>query len=125
MTYFLMPKEVTMGTEHVSNLIANSHFSHISHHISERNKVTKSLNDGISFINTKRNKSNYSGAQAMNRANYIAQKLNNPSRLGFYLKCAWNLTDNYLDRLLGIALTKDDPIRYFSASAAREMRDNG
>lgn len=84
----------------------------------ERYIVTKSL------IVTKRNKKRYTGQLAQGRARYIAAKLNNPSRMMFYLKCAWNLTDEYLDRLLSIALSKNDPVRYFSASAAREMRKN-
>lgn len=84
----------------------------------ERYIVTKSL------IVTKRNRKNYSKQLAQGRARYIAAKLDNPSRMMFYLKCAWNLTDEYLDKLLSIALTKNDPIRYFSASAAREMRNN-
>ena len=73
---------------------------------------------------TKRNRRNYTESEARSKADYIATKLNNPSRRMFYLKCAWNLTDEYLDRLLRIALTKTDPQRYFSASAAREMRQN-
>lgn len=84
----------------------------------ERYIVTKSL------LVTKRNKKSYTEQLAQSRANYIATRLNNPTRMLFYLKCAWNLTDEYLDRLLSIALKKNDPIKYFSASAAREMRKN-
>lgn len=73
---------------------------------------------------TKRNRQNYSANAAREKALYLSEKLNNPSRTMFYLKCAWNLSDQYLDRLLSIALTKKDPIRYFSSSAAAEMRQN-
>lgn len=73
---------------------------------------------------TKRDKKHYTSGEARNKAMYLASKLNNPTRTMFYLKCAWNLSDSYLDRLLRIALTKDDPIRYFSFSAAQEMRQN-
>lgn len=74
---------------------------------------------------TKRNRRGYSANEARNKAMELASKLNNPSRLRFYLKCAWNLTDDYLDRLLNIAKGKTDPVRYFSYSAANEMRLNG
>lgn len=97
-----------------------------SDYISKRNKVTKSLYSEYRQYNTKRDKSTYSEREARNRAAYLARRLNNPSRIMFYLKCAWNLTDNYLDKLLDISLNgKDNPIYYFSKSAAREMRNNG
>lgn len=88
----------------------------------ERYKVTSDYNSD--YRNTKRNKKSYTEQLAQSRARYIAGKLNNPTRMLFYLKCAWNLTDEYLDRLLSISLTKTSPVHYFSASAAREMRKN-
>lgn len=110
-----------MGVKQISDIVTSDY----SHNISKRNIVTKSLKENSMFGNTKRNKKNYSSNLAKNRADYIARKLDNPSRLLFYMKCAWNLTDAYLDRLLTIALTKNDPIKYFSASASREMQKNG
>ena len=104
----------------VSDLLTNSHFSHYLS--SKEEKSLKSLSDFT--INTKRNKKKYNEKLAQQRALYIAEKLNNPSRTLFYLKCAWNLTDAYLDRLLAIALTKNNPILYFSAAASREMLKN-
>ena len=104
----------------VSDLIIN----HYNHYLSS--KEEKSLSDYSDLAGkTKRNKKGYNEKLARQRAMYIAEKLNNPSSLLFYLKCAWNLTDEYLDRLLGIALTKEDPILYFSAAASREMQKNG
>lgn len=73
---------------------------------------------------TKRNKTNYSSNEAQNKALYLSEKLNNPSRRMFYLKCAWNLSDQYLDRLLAIALKKENPQRYFSRAASNEMQRN-
>lgn len=85
----------------------------------------KSLSDLVTNdFNTKRNKTNYTEAQARDKARYLASKLNNPSRLMLYLKYSWNLTDYYLDRLLAISLTKDDPIRYFSKAASLEIARN-
>lgn len=74
--------------------------------------------------NTRRNRHGYSAELAQSKARYISDKLKNPS-INFYLKCAWNLTDMYLDNLLQIALTKSEPAKYFSKAAAREMRLNG
>lgn len=105
-----------MGIERLSDLVT-------SDYISKRNKVTKVTSD-YNYVSTKRSKLNYSEREAKTRAEYIARKLDNYSRLMFYLKCAWNLTDNYLDRLLVIALTKNDPIRYFSKAASNEMIKN-
>lgn len=84
--------------------------------------VTSDYSD---YKSTKRNKRAYTASLAQAKANHIAEKLHNPSRLKFYLKCAWNLTDEYLDRLLDIASRKDDPKRYFSRAAASEMANNG
>jgi hypothetical protein len=114
-----------MGVKQISDIVTSDY----SHSISKRNLVTKSLvtkslENRSFFEKTKRNRKNYSSNLAKNRAVYLAQKLNNPSRLMFYLKCSWNLTDAYLDKLLKIALTKNDPIKYFSASASREMQKN-
>lgn len=94
-----------------------SHFSHYC--LSKKDKSLSHL-----VTSTKRNRTNYTEQLARNKADYLAGRLNNPTRFYFYLKCAWNLTDAYLDRLLGIALTKEEPARYFSKAAAREMATN-
>lgn len=88
-----------------------------SHYLSKKDLVT-------SHYSSKRNKRLYSAEEARSKADYLASKLHNQSRWMFYLKCAWNLDDVYLDRLLSIALTKDNAQRYFSAAAANEMRQN-
>ena len=110
-----------MGVQRFSDLVTNSDFSHFNSF-----KKNKSLSDFSDYKPiTKRNRNQYNEQLARNKAQYLADKLKNPSRLLFYLKCSWNLTDNYLDRLLTISLNKDDPIKYFSASASREMIKNG
>ena len=96
-------------TSDYNHLKKDSDYSHYNHY---------------DFGTTKRNKSRYTAKEAQNKAGYLADKLKNEDSLYFYLKCAWNLTDQYLDRLLEIALTKEDGIRYFSFSAAREMEKN-
>lgn len=114
-----------MGMEPISDLVTKSDFSHYS--LKKNKKSLKSLcceNSYTEQYSTKRNKRNYSENLARTRAEYIAKKLNNPSRFMFYLKCAWNLTDAYLDRLLGVALTKENPICYFSRAASNEMQHN-
>lgn len=106
--------------QRVSDLVTSDFSDYYS------SKKNKSLSDYSDYksLSTKRNKTNYTEAQARSRAQYLAEKLNNPSRIMLYLKCAWNLTDVYLDRLLAIALTKDDPVRYFSKAAFLEMQNN-
>lgn len=103
-----------------SNDIVTSDFS--QYLSKERIKSLKSLSHFDSH--TKRDRSKYNEHSAHQKALYIADKLHNPTRLLFYLKCAWNLTDEYLDRLLDIAMKKNDPIKYFSAAASREMTKN-
>lgn len=101
-----------MGIQSVSDIVT-------SHYNFKKDIVTKSL-----VTKTKRNKKNYSADEARRKADYLASKLRNQSRWMFYLKCAWNLDDQYLDRVLDIALKKNNPQRYFSAAAANEMRQN-
>lgn len=95
--------------------------SDYSDYLSKERLVTKVTSD---YKPTRRNKLNYTDGLARSRAEYLAFKLNNPSRFMFYLKCAWNLTDAYLDRLLSISLLKKDPARYFSKAASIEMANN-
>ena len=109
--------------QRVSDLVTSDYSDYYS---SKKNKSLSDYSDYSDYksLNTKRNRTNYTEAQARSRARYLAEKLNNPSRSMLYLKCAWNLTDAYLDRLLAIALTKDDPVRYFSKAAFLEMAKN-
>lgn len=88
------------------------------------NKDSINIHYSIMNIKSKRNKKEYSAEKARQRALYIADKLGNPSGILFYLKCAWNLTDEYLDWLLNYSLTKIDKIRYFSKVASLEMVKN-
>ena len=73
---------------------------------------------------TKRNKKNYTDKKAQQKAMYLADKLGNPGGMMFYLKCAWNLTDEYLDWLVGYSMKKSNPARYFSSVASKEMKKN-
>lgn len=84
--------------------------------------ASQRLLTNIDYENCKRDKSKYNPKLARNKALYLASKLDNESRILFYLKCAWNLNDQYLDRLLEISLKKNDPKMYFSKSAGRAMR---
>lgn len=84
--------------------------------------ASQRLLTNIDYENCKRDKSKYNPKLARNKALYLASKLDNESRLLFYLKCAWNLNDQYLDRLLEISLKKDDPKLYFSKCAGKAMR---
>lgn len=102
-----------MGREQrISNIVTSDYI--------KRKKLVTS-----DYITTKRDRRKYTAGLAQRRASEIADKLHNPSRKMFYLKCAWNLTDEYLDRLLDIAKGKTDPKRYFSRAAASEMANNG
>lgn len=100
--------------EAIRKSVMNNDYNHITY----SNVMNKSI------IITKRNKKSYSAAMARNRAGYLVKKLNNPNAFMYYLKCAWNLTDQYLDKVLEIALTKESPVLYFSKATAKEMRNN-
>ncbi len=78
----------------------------------------------VSKEDTKRQHNTLTEQEAIAKAAYLADKLHNPTRLKFYLKCVWNLTEPYLDKLLAISLTKNDPKCYFSKSASNEMKNN-
>lgn len=56
------------------------------------------------------------------KADYLCGKFKSPQSRNFYLKCAWNLTDMCIDRLVAIALKKKTPAKYFAAAASNEMR---
>lgn len=58
------------------------------------------------------------------KAAYIESKLHNPQGRLFYLKCAWNLTEQFIDDLLERSLKKKNPAKYFCSAASREMKNN-
>lgn len=72
-------------------------------------------------IEYRRDKKHYSAEQARQKASYLADKFKNPNGLAFYLKCAWNLTDQYIDWLVEYSSKKDSPCRYFIKVANRKM----
>ena len=76
-------------------------------------------------MNSKRNRKGYTPEKARQKAMYLADKFENPSGIRFYLKCAWNLNDNYLDWLAEYAFKKADPTKYFISVANKEMIANG
>lgn len=109
-----------MAMRSISELTRDKSLSHFSHfNLSKKDKSLSHL-----VTSTKRSRIGYTEQLARNKAQYLVDKLDNPTRFYFYLKCAWNLTDTYLDRLLGIALTKKRPAHYFSKAAAHEMLIN-
>lgn len=112
---FLSAKEVKMRREQsAKELIIN----HYNDRVSKRNS-SLIIND---YKDSKRNKKGYSPELARARADYLCEKLNSPQSMNFYLKCAWNLTDICIDRILAVALKKDMPAKYFAVAASNEMR---
>ena len=85
-----------------------------------KRKFQYSINNRI----TKRNRKGYSEVAAQRRAMYLADKFHNPDGIQFYLKCAWNLTDEYIDWLVGYSFNKNNPARYFVSVASMEMAKN-
>lgn len=77
--------------------------------------------DSILNIEYRRNRKHYTAEQAQQKASYLADKFENPSGLAFYLKCAWNLTDQYIDWLVEYSLKKQSPCRYFVKVASKKM----
>ena len=91
-------------------------------------KYRKFLNKETSLysirgVEVKRNKKGYSEKAAQQRALYLADKFRNPQGIKFYLKCAWNLTDNYIDWLVEYSMKKSNPSRYFVSVASRKMAE--
>lgn len=70
----------------------------------------------------KRNRKSQTEEGARRKADYLATKLKNTEGIRFYLKCAWNLTDEYLDWLADYSQKKDNPAKYFSFCASKMMR---
>ncbi len=101
-----------MGVESINSILNN-----------EYRKSSKRRFE-YSIRNTKRNKRAYSEEMAQQRASYLSSKFRNPGGMKFYLKVAWNLTDDYIDWLVEYSLTKANPSRYFVAVANKQMLEN-
>lgn len=86
----------------------------------------ENINSQYSILNirSKRNKAKYSEKAAQQKALYLVDKFKNPSGLKFYLKCAWNLTDEYLDWLTEYSQKKKSPAHYFISVANQRMTEN-
>ena len=104
-----------MGVESVNSILNN---------IEYRKPSKRRYEYSIRSTNTKRNKKDYSEKAAQQKAMYLADKFHNPGGMQFYLKCAWNLTDNYLDWLVEYSFRKADPSRYFVSVANKKMLEN-
>ena len=88
------------------------------------NLIKRNNEYSIFNINSKRDKSSYSEKEAQQRAMYLADKFGNQSGIKFYLKCAWNLSDPYIDWLVEYSLRKAEPTKYFIAVANKKMLEN-
>jgi hypothetical protein len=84
--------------------------------VSERNYLYS-----INRVEVKRNRKGYSEKAAQQRAMYLADKFHNPQGIRFYLKCAWNLTDSYIDWLVEYSFKKSNPKHYFVSVASKKM----
>lgn len=102
-----------MGTESVYSILNKIEYR-------KSNRFQYSIN----ICNTKRNRKDYSEKAARQRAVYLADKFKNPKGLQFYLKVAWNLTDQYIDWLVEYSFKKENPSRYFVSVANRKMLEN-
>lgn len=87
-------------------------------------KDSMNIQYSIKAIKSKRNRKGYSDKAAQNKAMYLADKFENPGGILFYLKCAWNLTDEYLDWLVGYSFKKKNAAKYFIRVADNEMKKN-
>lgn len=93
----------------------------ILNNIEYSNKLNR---NEYSILNTKRNKKNYSDKAAQQKALYLSNKFHNPGGLKFYLKVAWNLTDDYIDWLVDYSQRKTDPSKYFVFVANKRILEN-
>ena len=92
--------------------------------IEYRNKLSKrKFEYSINNLVIKRNKKSYSAKAAQQRAIYLADKFGNPEGIKFYLKCAWNLTDSYIDWLVEYSSKKEEPSKYFVCVANKVMQE--
>lgn len=96
----------------------------IKGYIQYRKRSKRTYQYSINNSSTKRDRRGYSEKAAQQRAMYLADKFHNPEGMKFYLKVAWNLTDQYIDWLVAYSSKKDNPSRYFVSVASREMLEN-
>ena len=108
----------------ISKTLTNN--DNISLNTSKKDKSLSLIVNRSNINSSKRNKRGYTPEMARSKAEYLGQKLKDMKSIAFYMKCAWNLTDSYLDTLLATAISSSDgePSHYFSKVAAREMRNN-
>ena len=104
-----------MGVESVNSIIHNSKLS--------KRKYGYSINS-IRRGSVKRNKTNYTEEESRQKAIYLVDKYKNPDGLLFYLKCAWNLTDWYIDWLVEYSFKKANPSKYFVSVANKKMMED-
>ena len=104
-----------MGVESVNSIINYSKLS--------KRKYGYSMNsiNSMRSCSAKRNKTNYTEEEARQKAIYLVDKFKNPDGLLFYLKCAWNLTDWYIDWLVEYSFKKANPSKYFVSVANKKM----
>ena len=101
-----------MGVESVNSIMNYSKLP--------KRKYGYSINS-IKRGSVKRNKTNYTEKEARQKAIYLVDKYKNPDGLLFYLKCAWNLTDWYIDWLVEYSFKKANPSKYFVSVANKKM----
>lgn len=124
----LLPTDLTTNNITTNNLTTNN--------LTTNSSETKKLQKNMLLIDScykeqkrfsKRNRRGYTSNLAKSKARYLSEKLGDVENFMFYLKCAWNLTDAYLDRLLAISQIKagNKAKQYFAVAAKREMEENG
>ncbi len=107
-----------MGVEKINSILNYSKLS--------KRKYEYSINEysinSIESYSVKRDKTTYTEERARRLATYLADKYKNPDGLMFYLKCAWNLTDWYIDWLVEYSSKKTNPSKYFVSVASKKMQ---
>ena len=96
----------------------------IKGYIQYRKLSKRKFEYSINIHNTKRNRKDYSDKAAQQRAIYLADKFHNPGGMQFYLRVAWNLTDQYIDWLVDYSSRKQNPSKYFVSVANKKMLEN-
>lgn len=104
-----------MGVEGVNSILNCSKLP--------KRKYEYSINS-IKQKSVKRNRARYTEKEARQKAIYLVEKYKNPDGLLFYLKCAWNLTDWYIDWLVEYSFKKANPSKYFVSVANKKMLEN-
>lgn len=115
---------LTNNNRLISKTLTNN--DNVSLNTSKKDKSLSLIVNSGNISSSKRNKRGYTPEMARSKAEYLGHKLEDMKSIAFYMKCAWNLTDSYLDTLLAIAISSSNgkPSHYFSKVAAREMRNN-